>query len=203
MRKPVFTLMLAGLVAGCSTPTQPSSVPAGLPMGAGMSVGGATAAVPGGPASASGGGHFQLTLASGDVIAVQFGMNAVVTGGGGAVGHFTHSTALDGLAIEFQGRVTCLSVDAANRRAWIGGVVTRNTSDHPGFTTPRTQPGRDIWFRVLDNGQGRSDPDRSTFVGFEGDAGFITSQDYCDGMPWPDDDARTWPVTKGNLVVRP
>jgi len=31
-------------------------------------------------------------------------------------------------------------------------------------------------------------------VGFEGDAGFPTSPSYCEGMPWPDNDERTWEV---------
>ncbi|NIU75387.1 MAG: hypothetical protein GWN71_17950, partial [Gammaproteobacteria bacterium] len=47
----------------------------------------------------------------------------------------------------------------------------------PGFQEDVHQPGRDIWFRVVDYGEGENatQPDRSTFVGFEGDAGIITS----------------------------
>ena len=153
--------------------------------------------------AATGGGHFLITLASGELVDVQFGMTAVTTGGGGANGHFTHRAVFGGIAVEFQGRVTCVAVDSDNRRAWVGGVVTQNTSDHPSFTTPRTQPGRDIWFRVLDSGEGQAEPDRSTFVGFEGDAGITTSQQYCDARPWPDANARTWPLTAGNIQVRP
>jgi hypothetical protein len=95
-------------------------------------------------------------------------------------------------------------VDAVNRRAWIGGVITKNLSEHPSFQAPRNEPGRDIWFRVLDSGEGAgADPDRTTFVGFEGDAGIITSAEYCAVQPWPDGNARTWPVTAGNIQVRP
>ena len=70
------------------------------------------------------------------------------------------------------------------------------------YSTERTQPGRDVWFRVLDSGEGQSEPDRTTFLGFEGDADIITSQEYCDLAIWPDDNARTSPVTEGNIQVR-
>jgi len=52
---------------------------------------------------------------------------------------------------------------------------------------------------VLDEPAG----DRSTFVGFEGAAGFITSEAYCAGQPWPDANARTWPVVSGAITVDP
>jgi hypothetical protein len=200
MRTGTLTVLLGLGVAACSTPTRPTSSDRGT-----MATGTALSAAPSGPATAStsGGGHFELTLASGEIVDVQFGMTAVTTGAGGAAGHFTHRAVLGGLVVEFQGRVTCLAVDAVNRRAWVGGVITQNTSEHPSFTTPRTQPGRDIWFRVLDSGEGQAVPDRSTFVGFEGDAGIITSQEYCDTKPWPLDNARTWPLVAGNIQIRP
>ena len=66
---------------------------------------------------------------------------------------------------------------------------------------PATNPknGRDIRFRVLDEPGG----DRSTFVGFEGSAGFMTSAEYCAGQPWPAGNARTWPVVSGGITVSP
>ena len=66
------------------------------------------------------------------------------------------------------------------------------------------QPGADIWFRVADYGEGNQalQADRSTFVGFEGSAGIITSDEYCTTQPWPAGDAGTNPVTAGNLQVR-
>jgi len=151
-------------------------------------------------ASATGGGHFLV----GGALDVRFAFSANQHANGSASGHTRHEVQLDGLAVDFAGEVTCVSVDAENGRAWIGGIITENRSEHPAFTTERTQPGRDIWFRVLDSGEGgAAEPDRSTFVGFEGDAGFITSAAYCDGQPWPDDNARTSPVTEGNISVRP
>jgi hypothetical protein len=109
---------------------------------------------------------------------------------------------LDGQTIDFHASVTCLSVDLENGRAWIGGVITQNNSTDPDFQGDIYQPGQDIWFRVLDSGNGQNAPgDRTTFVGFKGSAGFDTSAAYCAGRPWPADNARTWEVT-GNVQVK-
>ena len=150
-------------------------------------------------ASATGGGH----LLVGGALDVTFSFSANQKLDGSANGRFHHSVELQGQLIEFHGEVTCVSVDAEEGRAWIGGVITRNNSEHPDFTTERTQPGMDIWLRVLDSGEGgNTEDDRSTFVGFEGDAGIITSLEYCAVQPWPDNNERTSPVVQGNIQVR-
>ncbi len=149
---------------------------------------------------ASGGGRYLLS----NSIDAQFAFSANQHGNGRASGQFHQTLEFQGQHVEFHGTVTCLSADAENGRAWIGGVITKNESAHPSFQAPRNQPGRDIWFRVLDAGEGsRAAADRTTFVGFEGDAGFATSAAYCEGQPWPPGDARTWAVTSGNIQVRP
>ena len=147
----------------------------------------------------TGGGKFLLL----NTIDASFNFNAVQTGDGGAAGNFFQSFIFQGQLVEFRGRVTCFSVDTDNHRAWIGGVVTVNNSTHPNFTTPRTQPGRDVWFRVLDGGEGLgADADRTTIYGFEGDRGILTSEQYCAARLWLDGNANTWPVTDGNIQVR-
>jgi hypothetical protein len=148
----------------------------------------------------TGGGRYMLL----GTIDSQFAFGANQNGDGGASGRFHQALEFQGQHVEFHGVVTCVSVDAVNGRAWIGGVITENRSEHPAFLAARNQPGRDIWFRVLDAGEGEgAEADRTTFVGFEGDAGFATSADYCAGQPWPDGNDRTWPVTSGNIQVRP
>jgi hypothetical protein len=136
---------------------------------------------------------------------VQFAFTAVQKGlDGGATGNARHSVELGGELVEFTTHVTCMTLEPATGRAWIGGVISRNRSTHPSFTGDRNQVGRDIWFRVVDYGEGSGaeQVDRATFVGFEGDAGIATSADYCEQMPWPDEDARTNPVTEGNIQVK-
>jgi hypothetical protein len=149
-------------------------------------------------ASVNGGGHYQLPG-----LLIQFSTSGVVHADGGVSGSFHHSTNADGALIEFHGTVTCLPVDPLNHRAWVGGVITENLSTHPDFMGGIFDPGHDIWFRMVDYGQGHdAPPDRTTFVGFEGSAGIQTSEEYCALQIWPDEDARTWPIT-GNIKVSP
>lgn len=150
-------------------------------------------------ASSTGGGHFLI-----GALDVGFSFNASQKKDGSANGHFRMSVELGGELVEFQGEVICLTVDSDNGRAWIGGVVTANNSTHPSFTGAINEPGRDVWFRVLDSGEGNgAEMDRSTFLGFEGGAGIITSEEYCETAIWPDNNERTSAVTQGNIQVRP
>jgi hypothetical protein len=152
-----------------------------------------------GASGASGRGVY--SLAGSDV---QFALNAVRLPDGGAIGTFHQR--LDeggGLIIEFDAQVVCLAVDAANQRAWIGGVVTQNESTDPDYLTAINQPGRDVWFRVLNGADVAGGTDRSTFLGFQGAAGIETSPEYCAARLWPDNNARTWPVISGAIRVHP
>jgi hypothetical protein len=161
----------------------------------------------GGVAHAGGGATTASTTGSGTysllgTTPAAFEFAAVVHENGTVGGDLHVSTVFQGFLIEFTGDVTCVTDDPVNHRAWIGGVITSNSSTHVSFTTPRTQVGEDIWFRVVDYGEGNgAPPDRSTFVGFAGDAEIQTSLEYCAVQPWPADDARTWAVTDGNIQV--
>lgn len=148
---------------------------------------------------ASGGGYYDLAG-----LPVQFAFSATTNPGGAVSGQF-HVFADEGggLTIDVSGDVICMSEDPLNHRAWIGAVVSRNRSTDPDFQTDINQPGSDVWFRVLDGGEGGGAVDRSTFTGFRGAAGIQTSLEYCAARLWPDNNARTWPVTSGNISVRP
>jgi hypothetical protein len=143
---------------------------------------------------AVGAGHY---IAAG-TFDVQFSFAASTDEAGRAVGAF-HGRTDDAVgSIEFFARVTCLTVDIANGRAWVGGLIVTNRSSSPDFQKDIHQPGHDIWFRVVDNGGVTAD--RSTFLGFEGV--IPSSAEYCATQPWPAGDARTWAVTPGNITVR-
>ena len=150
-------------------------------------------------ASTTGSGTFLVGTMPGT-----FSFEAMVDDAGVAKGTFHYDLIFQGQIVDFDGEVTCVTFDAAEHRAWIGGVVLANRSVHPSYTTPRTQVGQDIWFRVVDYGEGSSYPDdRTTFVGFAGDRDIPTSAEYCAQQPWFDPDVGTWPVVEGNLQVRP
>jgi hypothetical protein len=158
------------------------------------------AVVPGPMASsegASGGGHYVVAGS----LDVQFAFSAVQHDDGQVSGSFHDSTNDGQGAVDFDADVTCIAIDHDLGRAWIGGVITANRSTSPDYTGPLFQPGHDVWFRVLDTGEEGDHQDRRTFLGFEGGA-YPSSAAYCAARPWPPDNARTWPVTHGNITVR-
>lgn len=125
-------------------------------------------------------------------IPMQFGFSAVLHHDGSASGSFHHSYSADGLSYEFWGTVTCVTFDPAKGRAWVGGVLTKVSSNDPEVGVA---PGDDAWFRVLDSPDG----DRSTAMGFVG--AFPSSAAYCAQQPWADGNARTHPVTNGQITI--
>jgi hypothetical protein len=152
-----------------------------------------------------------------DQLAEQMGVSELVTGGGQFVHPDFGSVTLSFVAerhfdgrvsgrffqdqpffgFSYAGDVTCFAVDQVNHRAWIGGVVTRSNDPDPV-----TEVGDDVWFRVLDAGNHSTEPDRSTFFGFEQPPpGIVTSEEYCQLKIWPDGNARAWPVEQGNIVI--
>ncbi|HUF66105.1 MAG TPA: hypothetical protein VMM17_09015 [Gemmatimonadaceae bacterium] len=151
-------------------------------------------------ASASGGGKAQLPAG---FSLLSFAFTANLRGTGDATGHFrqVYESALG--TVDFQGTVTCVSFDADNNRAWIGGVITKNNSTHPNVQGAIHQPGRDVWFRVVDNGEGDSPDDRTTVFGFEGGGNIFTSEQYCAAQLWTAGDVNTWAAIDGNIQVRP
>ena len=151
---------------------------------------------------ANGSGTFNIGAPGADIA---FDLNALLRADGSASGSVHYITDLTdfGLAtIEIRFDVTCVAIDAGLGRAWIGGVVTENNSTNELYATdPKRQVGRDVWFRVQDNGNGGSGTlDRSTQLGFEGSAGFITSAEYCAARPWLAPPPH--PVTTGNISVK-
>lgn len=160
-------------------------------------------------AHAAGGGHYAFSLL-GETLPGTLSFNAKQFADGRASGQFRVTLdfqegipdVISGGVAAFHGRVTCVAADPANGRAWIGGVVTQNRSTNAEFRDDATtQVGKDIWFRVLDSGEGQAAPDRTTFVGFEGGGGILTSAEYCAARLWPDGNARTHPLTSGNIQV--
>jgi hypothetical protein len=153
-------------------------------------------------ASARGAGCFDLSSAGLAPGCVEF--DAVRYANNSSAGVFRMRRPGSGGIVGFEARVTCLVVDAPNNHAWLGAVVTQNFSTDPAAMTAIHQVGKDVWFRVVDYaGSDPLVPDRTTVLGFEGAAGFITSIEYCDCRPWPAGDARTFPFLSGGVVISP
>jgi hypothetical protein len=129
----------------------------------------------------------------GGSIPMQFGFSAVVLPDSSATGSFHHAYTDDVGSYQFFGTLTCLSYDAVEGRAWIGGVLTNVITNDPDVGLA---PGDEAWFRVLDSPDG----DRSTAMGFVG--AIPSSAEYCATQPWPADNARTHPVTSGQITLK-
>ena len=150
--------------------------------------------------SVVGDAEYIIPLSGGEVVPAFITVDGRQTDGEIAEGTFVAKALFRGEQIIFHGEFTCLAIDGDAGRAWIGGVITSNQSEaQPWATGEIYEPGKDIWFRSLDSG----DENRTTFVGFEGGAGIITSQEYCDTRPWPDDNARTNALTVGGISIVP
>ena len=139
----------------------------------------------------TGGGQFVHP----DFGTVRFAYTAIRHQDGRVTGRFHQHQPLFGFS--YAGDVTCFAVDEVNHRAWVGGVLTQSNDPDPV-----TEVGDDVWFRVLDSGEGTAEPDRSTFFGFEQPPpGIVTSEEYCRLQIWPEGNARTWPVESGNITI--
>jgi hypothetical protein len=183
-------LSLAFMAAACQTPLSPGPESGALASGGPLSSEGVQT-------RATGGGHYTIP---GD-IELEFAFSALLLPNGRAEGNFHHRGQAEGALIDFTAEITCLSVDSANHRAWLGGVITKNSSTHPDFMTAVHQVGHDIWFRVQDNDavEPSTTPDVTTIVGFETEA-IPSSIFYCTTQPWRS--TNVWPV-QGNLTVFP
>jgi hypothetical protein len=149
--------------------------------------------------SATGGGKYLFQ----GVVEVNFAFGAIQKADGKALGRFHQKFVNGDFLVDVAGEVTCMAVDPVKHRAWIGGVITRNASTDPSLTGEIFQPGHDVWFRVVDYGEGSqsSQPDRTTFLGFENNPTTKSSEQYCAEKLWPEGDLRTWPVVAGNIQV--
>ena len=186
--KTVFPLALVLVAAGCGGDV-PTAAPTDRP---------SLVLSPDGSGVTGGGQFVHPTFGP-----FNFAFNARRAPNGSVSGRFEyHYFVLDAASgsapVHYRGDVTCFAVDLANRRAWIGGVLTG--SNDPS-SNPIVHPGHDAWFRVLDAGSpnDQAGPDRITLLGFEG--AIPSSAQYCADRIWPDDNARTWPVESGNLTI--
>jgi hypothetical protein len=143
-------------------------------------------------ASANGGIHWTIPLPNpfgGEVGNQPLAFNARKYADGSVEGQFEYHQLFQGETFRFNVDVTCMNVYGGNR-AKIGGVIT-SSSD------PTLPPGMFAWFQVFDNGDGgNTQPDRSSLVGFGGEA---ANEAFCNSPALPR--FGPWDV-QGNAQVR-
>jgi len=200
VRVTAHALMFAGIFAlGACDATPYVSGPAPAPEHSFSTHAGATA-------TAAGAGHFIDFL--NPAIEWQFAFNAVQRKSSGeADGQYHFRGSLNGLAIDFHARVTCMITDPETGRTWLGGVVTQNRSELPPFSDGDIyQAGQPTWMRAADYGEGAGapKPDRASRIFFTGSGGFLTAEEFCVSGFWPIADGVeriTSPLQNGNIQV--
>jgi hypothetical protein len=189
-----FALVLSFAVAGCSSISETSAPD--LPMDAVLNQGNGVVL------HVQGAGYVDLSAAAAGEAKFQFVAHKKADGS--VSGHFRQERSSASGTVDFNGVVTCLTIDPMfPGRARIGGRVTANNSTHPGFLTENHEVGDDVWFRVED-GSLTGGVDRSTTYGFKPTL-VETSEQYCalpfDGLPWWNP-ASTFPLAQGTIRVK-
>jgi hypothetical protein len=187
--------VLALVLAACSPASEPSApiiaTSATVNNGVGVEL------------QVNGAGVVDLSAAGAPNMSFQFVAHR--KGDGTVNGHFRFSRESPTGLVEFEGDVTCVTVDPNfPGRARIGGIVTANNSTAPGSLTVNHEVGDDAWFRVQDD-IGGGTVDASTTLGFKPTL-VDTSEQYCalpfTGLPWWNP-ASIFPLAIGTISVKP
>jgi len=178
-------LVLASLVSGCAADTVPTSsvsVDVTPRLASGSQV--VTQVV--------GSGHVMRNLGAGDELTT-FSYSALGRADGSASGQFQYNfRAAD---FSMHGTVSCVSI--AGNQGWVGGNITQI---HSGDPADQALVGTEVWWRVIDNGQGAGAlPDQTTSLLLARRGGTITSESWCRDQP-PLAPARD--VLHGNIQVK-
>lgn len=101
-------------------------------------------------AEVTGSGHVLRDLGGGEELTT-FSYSAVGRADGTASGQYQYNFRAADFFIH--GTVTCVSI--AGNAGWIGGVIDKIVSGDPA---DQSLVGVDIWWRVVDNGEGQGNP---------------------------------------------
>ena len=168
------------LLAGCADPAAPPGRAPSL----------SSAAEDAGPI-VTGAGHIIRDLGAGPELTT-FSYNAIRRGGGDVGGHFQYNLRVGDVTIS--GHVTCTTT--VGNVAWIGGVIDKVKSADPA---DQSFVATDVWWRVVDNGEGADDPpDLSTSLLLTLPGTTITAESWCRDQPVL---GFLRPVNSGNITV--
>jgi hypothetical protein len=139
-----------------------------------------------------GSGHIMRDLGAGEELTT-FSYSALARADGTAEGEYQYDFRAAGFSIH--GSVTCVTV--AGNQGWVGAVIDKVSSPDP---EDQALVGTEVWWRVIDNGQGEADPaDRSTSLLFAIPGLPVTSASWCN-----DQEARGLlrDIVRGNIQVQ-
>ncbi|MFK8014828.1 MAG: hypothetical protein AB8G17_05275 [Gammaproteobacteria bacterium] len=130
-------------------------------------------------------GKGALERADGKLASFEFDAN--YTSSGAVTGRIDYTVFLDEGKIELNAKVTCGHYDMTTKRAWVGGEVKANRSNHAEYKDGRFAVGQPVWFRFEES---ETHPDPAAQISdlrFAGDDGFDNAKSFCDEKPWSTD----------------
>lgn len=130
-------------------------------------------------------GKGALERADGKIASFEFDAN--YTRSGPVSGRIDYTVFLDEGKIELNARVTCGHYDMTTKRAWVGGEIKANRSNHAEYKDGRFAVGQPVWFRFEESDTHPDPAAQISDLRFAGDDGFDSAKDFCAQKPWPAD----------------
>jgi hypothetical protein len=160
----VAAFVLAVVVAGCLAEKDPTRL---------VSVDVTPRMASGGPVVTQvvGSGHLERDLGEGLELTT-FSYSANGREDGSATGQYQYN--FRALNVVIHGTVSCVTIK--DNQGWVGGNITRVDSDDPA---DQELVGTEVWWRVIDNGQGNDVPDQTSSLLFAIPGSPITSASWC------------------------
>lgn len=99
-------------------------------------------------------------------------------------GTIKYTTFLDDGKIDLVAQVDCGHYEMSTTRAWLAGKIEENKSNHPEYKDGRYAAGQPVWLRFEESATHPEPPAKVSDLGFAGDGGVESSDDYCASKAW-------------------
>jgi hypothetical protein len=107
--------------------------------------------------------------------------------GGVVNGTAEYTTFLDEGKVDLTVELDCGVFDVETKRAWFGGKISDNRSNHSEYKDGRYAKGGQAWFRFEESMTHPEPPAQVADIRFAGDDGFETAAEFCKAKPWSND----------------
>lgn len=113
-----------------------------------------------------------------------FTFDANYTRSGPVTGNITYTVFLDEGKIDLTAKVVCGHYDMDTKRAWVGGTVSENRSNHSEYKDGDYATGGNLWFRFEESETHPEPAAQITDMTFGGKDG---AKAFCDAKAWSED----------------
>lgn len=99
-------------------------------------------------------------------------------------GNFRFYSFRDGGKMDVKGEMTCVKINSAERRIWLSGKITENTSTEEKFRSGQYAAGNYVQFRARPNSMDGENPAAMEVPAFVDQS---SAEAFCDNADWSDD----------------